>query len=183
MTYNLAPLKTRLAEVSGWLSNEYKSLRTGRASPAVLDAVMVDSYGTRLPLKQVAAIAVEDAGTIRVTPWDKGQVKAIETAVAASNLGLSAVADQNGLRVVFPQLTTERRTMLAKVVKDKLEEARVRLRAEREKVWQEIQKDEKAKKINEDEKFKVKDELQKIIDTANDDLASLAAKKEAEIMA
>ena len=180
--YNFSTFKTKLGEVKEWLGREYLGIRTGKATPAVLDSVMVDSYGSKTPLKHVAAIGIEDARTVRVTPWDKGQLGAIQTAIDMANLGLSVSPDSTGLRVIFPMLTEERRKMLIKLMGDKLEDARISVRQEREKVWADIQTTEKNGKISEDEKFKAKDELQKLIDEANKKLDELAKKKEIEIM-
>lgn len=171
-----------MAEVESWLSKELSGIRTGRASLAVLDNVTVEVYGSKQSIKAVASISLEDAKTIRVMPWDKSQLKGIESALSAANLGLSAVPDGEGIRVVFPDLTTERRELLVKMVKEKLEEARVSLRQEREKTWNEIVNLEKAGKLPEDDKFRGKDDLQKIMDDFNSRLESLAAKKEAELM-
>lgn len=180
--YNFSSFKIKLGEVEEWLGREYLGIRTGKASPAVLDSVMVDSYGTKTPLKHIAAIGIEDARTIRVTPWDKGQLSAIQTSIDMANLGLSVAPDSSGLRVIFPALTEERRKMLIKIMGDKLEDARISVRQEREKVWANIQAEEKVSKLSEDEKFKAKDELQKMIDEINKKLDELAKKKETEIM-
>ncbi len=180
--YNFSSFKSKLTEAEEWLSREYQSIRTGKATPQILDNVMVDSYGSKMPIKHVAAIAIEDAKTLRVTPWDKSQIRAIQSAVEQSNMGLSAAPDSNGLRLSFPSLTEERRTMLIKLMNEKLEDARITVRKEREKVWSDIQEKERNGEIAEDEKFKAKDELQKIIDEANKKLEGLAEKKEKEIM-
>lgn len=180
--YNFSSFKTKLGEVEEWLGREYLGIRTGKAAPAVLDNVMVDSYGSKTPLKHVAAISIEDARTIRVTPWDKSQLSAIQTAIDVANLGLSVSPDSTGLRVIFPALTEERRKMLIKLMGEKLEDARISVRKEREKIWSDIQAEEKAGKASEDDKFKAKDELQKLIDEANKKLEELSKRKEFEIM-
>jgi len=182
MSYNFSPFKAKTTEIENWLTKELSGIHTGRATPSILDTVMVESYGSRTSVSHIAAISNEDARTLRVAPWDKGQVKAIEKAVNDANLGISASSDDAGIRIHFPELTTERRTSLVKVLKQKLEEARVSLRAEREKVWGDIQKQEKEKKISEDDKFRSKDELQKITDEANKKLESISVRKEKEIM-
>ena len=165
-----------------WLLREYAGLHTGRATPAVLDTIIIDSYGSKMPIKNVASINIEDPKTIRVSPWDKNQVKEIEKAVNTANLGLSVTVDKEGLRVIFPQLTEETRGSLVKVLKAKLEESRIRMRQEREKVWNDVQRVEKDGKMSEDDKFRAKDEIQKIIDEANNKLEALFAKKEKEVM-
>jgi ribosome recycling factor len=131
MAYNTNDLKQELKKVEEWLSKEYSQVHTGRATPMVLDSVMVESYGSKMPIKNVAGISIEDPKTIRVAPWDKNQIKDIETAIMASNLGLSVVSDSDGVRVIFPMLTTENRTKLAKILKEKLEDARISVRKAR----------------------------------------------------
>jgi len=181
--YNFISFKNRLKEIEEWLGREYLSIRTGKATPQILDTIMVDSYGSKTPIKHIANIAIEDAKTLRVIPWDKSQIRVLQTAIEQSNMGLSVSPDSDGLRLSFPLLTEERRKMLLKLVSEKMEEARVSVRKEREKVWNDIQDQEKTGVISEDDKFKAKDELQKIIDETNDKLASLAERKEKEVMA
>ncbi len=180
--YNFSSFKIKLGEVEEWLGREYLGIRTGKATPAVLDNVMIDSYGTKTSLKHLSAIGIEDARTIRVTPWDKSQLGAIQTAIDTANLGLSVAIDSTGLRVIFPMLTEERRKLLIKLMGEKLEDARISVRQEREKIWADIQTNEKDGQLSEDEKFKAKDELQKLIDEANKKLEDLSKKKEVEIM-
>ena len=119
---------------------------------------------------------------MRVSPWDKNQVKEIEKAVNAVNLGLSVTVDKEGLRVIFPRLTEETRGSLVKVLKAKLEESRIRMRQEREKVWNDVQRVEKDGKMSEDDKFRAKDEIQKIIDAGGNALEDIFTKKESEVM-
>lgn len=182
MAYNFGVIKVELKKAEEFLSKEYRQLNVGRAAPTVLDSIMVESYGAHVPLKNVASIGIEDPKTLRIAPWDKSQVKDIEKALAAANIGLSVAVDDLGIRVIFPQLTTENRQSLVKVLKEKLEEARITVRREREKVWDDIQTKEREGKISEDEKFRGKDELQKIIDEVNKNLESLFEKKEKEVM-
>jgi len=164
------------------LGKEYMGLNVGRASPSVLDGVTVESYGARAPLKNVASITTEDPKTLRISPWDKNQIKEVEKAIASSNLGLSVSVDEVGIRVIFPQLTTETRAKLTRVLKEKLEEARITVRRERERIWEDVQKKEKEGKITEDEKFRAKDDLQKIIDEVNKNLEAIFSRKEKEVM-
>jgi ribosome recycling factor len=181
--YNFNSLKTKLDSSLQWLKKEFSVLRSGRAAPAVLDTILVNSYGSRLSIKELASVNVEDARTIRITPWDSAQIKAIETAIINSNLGLSVTTDERGLRVFFPELTSERRAALLKVAKEKLEEARIKIRAARDEIWQDINAKERAKEISEDEKFRLKDTMQKIVDEANHQAQILFEGKEKEITA
>lgn len=181
MIYDLSLLKQKIKDTEDWLQKEYFSVRTGRSTPTVLDGIKVESYGALVQLNQVANVSVEDAKTLRILPYDASQIKEIEKAIVASNLGLSTSSDDNGLRISFPELTTESRESLIKAVKEKLEKARISLRSERDEVWGDIQKQEKAGEIAEDEKFRLKDEMQKYIDEGNKKLDEIAKNKEQEL--
>ncbi len=181
MAYDFSHFKAQLASVEEWLGEELSGIRTGRAAPAVLDGVTIESYGSKTPLKHVASISSEDAKTLRVSPWDKSQIKAIEKGIGEANLGISVSSDADGIRVFFPDLTSERRTMLAKLAREKLEQGRVSVRSERDEVWKDIQESEKDGDISEDEKFKLKEEMQKLVDASNSKLDELTEKKEKDI--
>ena len=181
MAYNFSAFKTRTQEIEEWLKKELSLLRTGRATAAILDSITVESYGTQSPIAHVGSVTMEDARTLRIAPWDKSQVKAIESAISKANLGLSVMTDDNGVRVVFPELTGERRAQIVKLLKDKLEDARISLRKEREDLLSKFKQMEKDGELSEDEHFKAKAELQKIIDEANRKFEELAERKEKEI--
>lgn len=182
MAYSFETLKGKIKETEEWLVGEYSGIRTGQATPAILDKIQIDSYGSMMPIKNVANIGVEDARTLRVAPWDASQVTAVEKAIVEADLGLSVTNDGKGLRVIFPELTGETREKIAKIVRQKLEDARVSLRKERESTWDDIQKMEKEGDMSEDEKFRAKEEMQKIIDDANRRLEEVSERKEAEIL-
>jgi ribosome recycling factor len=171
----------RSKEVVSWLEREYMGIRSGQATPALLDSIRVSSYGTLVPLNQVGSVNVEDARTLRVSLWDTSQVSAVETAIRDADLGLSVVTDSSGLRVIFPELSSERRTQLLKLAKSKLEDARVSLRSARDEVMKLLEKQEKAGDISEDEKFTLKESLQKVVEATNRTLDVLFQKKEVEI--
>jgi ribosome recycling factor len=181
MAYDFKPFEKRVKEIGERAGKELSGIRTGRAAPAILDAVLVESYGTRVPITQVATVAVEDARTIRITPWNMTNAKEIEKAITVANLGLSVGADEKGIRVAFPELTSERREQLLKLAKEKVEELRTELRAARDQVWSDIQKQEKDKTLTEDDKFRAKDEMQKRVDAANKTFDSALLRKEKEI--
>ncbi|MBI1999320.1 MAG: ribosome recycling factor [Parcubacteria group bacterium] len=183
MPYNFSSLDGKLEKVKEWFTRELSTVRTGRAAIAVLDSVRVESYGAAMPVTHVAGITTEDARTIRVTPWDKNQIKVIEKAILEANLGLSVVVDDRGIRIIFPELTAERREALKKVVKNKLEEARIALRKVRDEVWHDIQEQERQKKLSEDEKFRLKEDMEKRIKGAQAVLEEAAERKEKEISA
>jgi ribosome recycling factor len=181
MAYSLTTFQDAAKETQEWLTREYAGIRTGRAAPAILDSISVESYGTTMSLREVGSIGVEDARTLRVSPWDASQVKAIEKAITAANLGLSVVTDDRGVRVVFPELTVERRDQLTKLAKAKLEDARVAVRKARDEANKDIDTKEKAGDMGEDDKFRAKQELQKKVDETNAALEALYEKKEAEL--
>jgi ribosome recycling factor len=182
MTYDFNPLKAKLKNIEEWLIKELAQVRTGRASLALLDSVQVESYGTRLPINQVANVASEDPRTLRIVPWDMSQVRALEKAIVIADLGLSVSVDDKGLRVIFPELTTDRRSALVKVAKAKLEEAKVTLRKEREETWKDIQAKEKEGGMSEDEKFRFKTEMEKVLQETILKFEGLADRKEKEII-
>ncbi|OHA58688.1 MAG: ribosome recycling factor [Candidatus Vogelbacteria bacterium RIFOXYD1_FULL_44_32] len=181
MSYNFSLFNLRTAEIEDWLKKEFSSIRTGKASPLLLDGVMVESFGSRVPIKHIATIVTEDAKTLRITPWDRNHVKNIEGAIATANLGVSTAPDSTGIRVIFPDLTSERRLLLAKAIKEKLEEGKVSIRKEREKIIIDIEEKTKNKEISEDDRFQFKDDLQKIVENSTAKLTSLAEAKEKEI--
>lgn len=179
--YSFSNLEKKLEEVSSWLKKEYSSIRTGQASPAILDSIRVESYGSEMPLNQVASITTEDAKSIRVSPWDSNLIKSIEKTITDAGLGLSLATDDRGVRVIFPDLTSERRVMLIKLAKEKLEKARVSVRQAREEEKDFLEKQRKSGEITEDEEFRVKEKIQSIVDTLNKELDELFTKKEKEI--
>lgn len=181
MKYDFSLFKTRLTEVEKRFSDELSGLRTGKATPLILDRIQVEAYGAKSEFKHVAAISIADARSLVVSPWDKSLSGAIQKAIEAANLGLSISPEGQNIRVIFPELTGERREALNKIVGVKLEEARIALRSERERVWNDIQKKEKDGGISEDEKFRAKDELQKLVDEGNNRLDNQARKKREEL--
>jgi ribosome recycling factor len=179
--YDFKPFDTKIEAAKEWLAKEYRGLRTGRAAPAILDSVMVSAYGSMMPLKQVGNVSTEDARTLRVSAYDAGVIKDIERAISAANLGVGTSSDGSTVRVTFPELSTERREQLIKVAKGKLEEARTAARIARDESWKEIQEREREGTLTEDDKFSLKDELQKRIDKANDELEKAFDSKETEM--
>lgn len=177
MAYNFSSLKQEFTTIEEWLKKEFSQISTGRANPALLDSINVESYGTFQPIKNIASITIEEVRTIRISPWDKGVIKDIETAIRDSGLPLSVTADGAGLRVSVPQLTAESKLSLVKLCKEKLEEARVKVRLVRQSTDKDISETEKA----EDDAFRAKEELQKHVDTINGVLEDLFIKKETDI--
>ena len=182
MAYDFSTIVTQKNAIMDWLKSEYRSIQTGRATPSVLDLVHIDMYGARTLLAHAGNITIEDPRTLRVAPWDKSVVGQMEKAINDADLGLSVVSDSDGLRVHFPSLTTETRTKLVKLLKDRLEDARVRVRALREETNKHIDAEAKNGEYGEDEQRKYREEMQKIVDAANQELEDYFQKKETEVM-
>ena len=163
--------------------NELHKIRTGRAHPGILDQVHVEYYGSMVPISQVANVALMDARTISVQPWEKGMGAKIEKAIRESDLGLNPAAQGDLLRVPMPVLTEERRKELSKVVRNAGEDAKVAVRNLRRDANEHARKLLKEKEITEDEERRSLDELQKLTDRTIGEIDRLVSGKEAEIMA
>ena len=146
------------------LLNEYASIRAGRANPHVLDKIKVDYYGVPSALQQVANVSVPEARMIQIQPWEKSLLKSIEKAILTSDLGINPTNDGNTIRLVFPELTEERRKELAKDVKKKGEGAKVAIRNIRRDANEQIKKENKAGEISEDEQKQAEETIQKMTD-------------------
>lgn len=182
MSYNFSNFLNKAKSIEAWLHSEYQNIRTGRASTAFLDQVKVESYGAMVPLSNVASIGIEDAKCIRVSPWDSSLIRAIEKAVIVADLGVSTSVDEKGLRVIFPDLTGERRIQLMKQAKEKLEDAKVSLRQERNAVNDDMNNQKKEGNMSEDDVLRSKKDFDKHIELAMSGLDALFAKKEKEIL-
>lgn len=182
MAYNFGEAERKKGDIVEWLQNEYRSIQTGRATPQVLDLVSIDLYGARTPIAHTGSITIEDPRTLRVSPWDKSVIGHMEKAINEADLGLSVSSDDQGLRVHFPSLTTETRQKLVKLLKDRLEDARVRIRSLREETNKDIDARAKGGEYGEDDRVRYRDEMQKLVDGANGELEALFEKKEKEVM-
>ena len=174
--------KQKLEKIIEHLKSEISSLRTGRATPALVEGLEVDYYGSKTPLKAVASISSPSARELVIQPWDKGAVQAIEKAIQSSSLGLNPVTDRDAIRLSIPPLTEERRKELLKILGRHLENAKIQVRREREEILREVDRKEKAKEISENEKFRQKNETQKIVDEINKKIEEIGSAKEKEIM-
>jgi len=174
---DITTLRSKLESAQSWLSDELAQISTGRATPALLDSVTIDVYGAMQPVKSVASITLEDARTLRVSPWDKSQIKSLEQAVHDAKLPVSVSTDDQGLRVHVPALTEESRQSLVKLLKEKLEQARVRVRSAREEAMKELQQ----AGLSEDEVRDTKEDIQKEVDAMNTTLQEVFQAKESEI--
>jgi ribosome recycling factor len=182
MSYTFTPITAKKDDILAWLASEYRSIQTGRATPQVLDLVHIDLYGSRTPIAHAASVTIEDPRTIRVSPYDKMVIRDIEKAINEADLGLSVSSDEAGLRVNFPALTTETRQKMVKLLKDRLEDARVRVRSLREETNKDIDAHAKDGEFAEDDRMRYREEMQKLVDLANVELEGLFTKKEKEVM-
>jgi ribosome recycling factor len=162
--------------------HEFGSVRTGRASPALLDRVEVDYYGTRTPLRQLAGVSAPEARLLTVTPYDKSSIKAIEKAIMESDVGLTPSNDGNLIRLAIPELTEERRKELVKVVRRIAEEGRVAIRNVRRDVMHDLRELKEAGEVGKDDEHRAEVELQKLTDARVGELDDSLAAKEKEIL-
>lgn len=175
-------LNADLEKNNDYFKDEIVTLNIGRATPSLIEDIMVDYYGTPTPLKQVATISIPDPRNILIQPWDKGQLKSVEKAISMAQLGFNPINDGVTVRITIPQPTEERRKDLVKHLHNLLEKAKISMRNIREEAMKEIKKMEKDGEISEDERFKKQEEIQKMIDGHNKKLEEEAEKKEKEIM-
>lgn len=161
---------------------EFTAIRTGRASPGLLDRLMVEAYGQAVPLKQVAGVSTPDARTLLITAWDKGVVGDIRKAIEKSDLGLTPNIDGTAIRLSIPPLNEERRRDLAKVVKKKAEDGRVAVRNIRHHAHDDLKAKLKSHEITEDDNKRMQETLQKLTDRYVKEIDALVAAKEKEIM-
>ncbi|HOQ28721.1 MAG TPA: ribosome recycling factor [Armatimonadota bacterium] len=161
---------------------EFNGIRTGRATPALLDRITVDVYGTQLPLNQVATISVPEARLLMISPWDKSTIPAIERSIMKSDLGLNPSSDGNVIRLAIPQLTEERRRDLTRVVHKKAEEGKVAIRNVRREANEELKKLRKASDISEDEEKRAEERVQKLTDKYISEIDRIQEIKEQEVL-
>lgn len=161
---------------------EFSSLRTGRAVPALLDRVEVEFYGSMSPIKQMASVSVPDSRTLAIQPYDRNTLGAIEKAILKSDLGLTPTSDGSTLRILFPPPTEERRKELAKLAKKEAEEGKVALRNVRRDENDKLKALEKKNELTQDESKRLQDQLQKLTDRYVQEIEQALSKKEAEIM-
>jgi len=164
------------------LHQEMNQMRTGRATPALVESLQVEAYGSTMEMKGVGSISVQDAKTLIIEPWDKSLLKAIEKSIHESSIGINPVVDSKVVRLSMPPMTEENRKALVKVMKEKIEEAKVAARSVREDARNEIIEAEKGGEFSEDEKFKLLEELDKMTKDYTDKIEDLGKQKEEEIM-
>ena len=174
--------RDRMAKSVDAIRHEFGSVRTGRASPVLLDRIMVDYYGSSTPLKQLATISAPEARLLSIQPYDKSSIKTIERAILESDVGLTPSNDGNLIRLSIPELTEERRRQLVKVVRHIAEEGRVAIRNIRRDVMHDLRELRDAGDTGSDEEHRAEAELQKVTDAKIAELDELLGHKEAEIL-
>jgi len=174
-------IKPEMDKVVGFLEREMAKIRTSRANPALVEEVIVECFGQRFPLKQLAAISVPEPRQILIQPWDKSYFEGIVSALEKSGVGANPIVDKDVIRINLPSLTEEYRKNLVRLLSEKQEEARRTIRRWREEAWAEIQVAAREGKIREDDKFRAKDELQKMIDEYQEKIEKIGESKKKEI--
>ncbi|MDK4702411.1 MULTISPECIES: ribosome recycling factor [unclassified Rhizobium] len=179
---DLKELKRRMDGAIAAFKSDIASLRTGRASANILDPVVIEAYGSRMPLNQVANITVPEPRMLTVSVWDKSMVSAVERAIRESNLGLNPIVDGQNLRIPLPELNEERRRSLVKVAHEYAEKAKVAIRHVRRDGMDGLKKAEKDGVIGQDESRSLSERVQKMTDETISEIDRLLADKEKEIM-
>lgn len=182
MDERLNVYKEKMEKSCETLRSEYASIRAGRANPHILDKLRVDYYGTPTPIQQVANVSVPEARLIQIQPWEKSLIKAIEKAIQTSDIGINPTNDGKTIRLVFPELTEERRKELVKDVKKKGEAVKVAIRNIRRDANDAIKKMEKANEMSEDDRDQAEEDVQKMTDKYIAKLEEIIEEKSKEIL-
>lgn len=178
----LAELRQKMTKTVESLQREFRRIRTGRATPALLEGIKVSCYETQMPLEQVASISVPESRLLMIQPWDQTIIGEIEKAILKSELGLTPMNDGKIIRIALPPLTEERRKELAKLARKMGEEAKIALRNQRRESIEWFRELKKEKEISEDELYRAQDDVQKITDDFVKRIDQVTAEKEKEIM-
>jgi len=169
-------------KVISFFESELSKIRTGRANPSLVEDVVVDCFGEKFPLKQLAAISAPEPKQIVIQPWDKSYIVGIVAALEKTGVGANPVVDRDSIRINLPALTEEYRRDLQRLISEKQEEARRTMRHWREDAWSEIQERTKAGEIREDDKFRAKEDLQKMVDDASKKIEEIGDRKKEEVL-
>jgi ribosome recycling factor len=173
---------TKMQKATEVLRNELATIRTGRASPSLIEHVRVDYHGVPMPLNQIANISVPEARLLVIQPWERQILANVEKAILKSDLGLNPNNDGNVIRLVIPQLTEERRTQLVKVVRRRVEEGRVAVRNVRREALEKLRELKEKKELSEDEQKRAVSRLQQITDGFIESIEQIAKDKESELL-
>ncbi|MDD5947493.1 MAG: ribosome recycling factor [Oscillospiraceae bacterium] len=182
MKEKLDQCEQRMRKVIDRLTAEFSTIRAGRANPAVLDKIVVDYYGSPTPIPQVATVAVPEARMLTITPWEPSMIREINKAILTSDLGITPTDDGKSIRLVFPQLTEDRRKELCKTIKKYGDEAKVGVRNERRDVLEKFKTMKKNSEITEDDQKNVEKKVQTLTDRYTEEIDKAVAAKEKEIM-
>lgn len=180
--FQISTAEKKLEEAIIFLQTELTKIRTGRAAPSLVDHFVVDVYGSRSPLKQLASITSPDPRTLVIQPWDKALIQDIERTLRSSDLNLSPAVEGTFIRLNLPPLTEENRQALIKIVRDRAEACKISVRQQREKIRDELNDEEKSKLITEDQKFKLQKQLDELVHAFGKKIEDLIEAKETEIM-
>lgn len=178
---DLTSYKNEFNQAVEFFKKDVANLRTGRANTSIVEDLLVAAYGVKQPLKAVGSINVSDAKTVSIEPWDKSLLSEIEKAIKESNLGINPVNNGSHIILSMPELTSERRQELIKVLHQKLEQARITIRKIREEARDKIIKAESDKAIGEDDKYRLQEDLDKLVKEYNEKIKEAGEKKEKEI--
>ena len=182
MSTDYTEFESKMKKTASVLTEQYDSVRAGKANPAVLDRVTVDYYGSPTPIQQIASVSTPDARSLLIQPWDGSVLKGIEKAILASDLGINPQNDGRAIRLVFPALTEERRRDLAKQVKKYSEDAKVAVRNIRRDAMDKFKKEQKKGEITEDDLKDLEKDMQKLTDDYIKEVERIADEKEKELM-
>ena len=174
-------IRPEMDKVIGFLEREVATIRTGRASPSLVEDIIVECFGQKFPLKQLAAISSPEPKKVLIQPWDKSYIEPIEKALSQSSLKVAPIVDKDLIRITLPPLSDEYRKSLIRILSEKQEEAKRTVRHWRERAWDEIQEKFKTKEIREDDKFRAKEELQKLVDEYHEKIEEIGERKKKEI--
>lgn len=178
----LLTLEEKLEKTVNVLKNEFASIRAGRANPRILDKLQVEAYGGTSPLNQLGNVSAADARCLVVSPWDKSLLKSIEKAILASNIGITPTNDGNVIRLVFPELTEERRKELVKQVKRMGEDSKIAARNNRRDAMEALKKMKTAKEISEDEAKNLEQDVESSVSKCIEEIDKTVAAKEKELL-
>ena len=175
-------IKPEMDKVIDFLEKEMAKIQTGRATPSLVEDIIVDCFNQRLPIKQLAAISVSGPREILIQPWDGSYIEGIVAALSRTEIGTNPIVDGNTIRIVLPSLNEEYRKNLTQIVSEKQEEVRKTIKRWREGAWKEIQDKTRGGEIREDDKFRAKDKLQDLVDEYNKKIEEMGERKKKEIL-
>ena len=181
MSYDKTDVSRRMSGAVNSLKDDYLGLRTGRASTAMLDPILVDAYGSKMPLNQLSSISAPESRLLLIQVWDQTMVLQVEKSIRESDLGLNPQTEGNSIRVPIPELSEERRLEIVKVAGKYAEQSKIAIRNVRRDAVESVRKSEKDKEISEDEKRSFEIEIQKLTDDFISEVDSLLAQKEIDI--